>query len=265
LRTLFEIGSYQDAGSEPLLVELGADYCVLAKMDPESQQPLFARVWTFEATQIQESLKKIIDHLQSGGVSSNGAQVSLAFPETVILPESFSGKAEVLLNALYPGNLGEPRMYVDGKQYAFLVPPVAITELGQLGKLRFVPAHACMPPAEAEGNSIHTYFIDNHFRVAVYKGLQLQLVQQYSFVSPLDVVYYLLKICTEFGLSQQDTLLSVSGFITAGSALYKELHQYFLNIRFAILETFLIDGQEVPKHYFSSLYNLSACASSAAH
>jgi len=95
----------------------------------------------------------------------------------------------------------------------------------------------------------------------VKKNKQLQLAQAYSYKTPLDVVYYLLKICYEFGLDQSEVFVILSGLIDQDSAMYSELHSYFLNLYFAQPPPYSVPENEYPHHYFTSLYNLAACVS----
>ncbi|RPD51358.1 DUF3822 family protein [Paracnuella aquatica] len=261
MKTLFESGRLSVAPSETLLMELGTEYCLLSKMDPETGAPAFARLYAFPERNLQAALESIVGLVKESAADDVHLVASLAFPQAAIVPEANGVAYPQMLQALFPGSIGRPATYVNGKTYAFHVPPAVHQVLGKhFRSVEYRPAIACVPEGDGEANSIHVFFVDHQIRVAVYKQHQLQLVQQYSFQVPLDVVYYLLKICTEFSLSQQETLVSVSGFIEAVSPLYKELHQYFLNIRFSPLQSVDIDGQPVPQYYFSSLYNLAQCA-----
>jgi hypothetical protein len=73
----------------------------------------------------------------------------------------------------------------------------------------------------------------------------------------LDVVYYLLNICQKFGLSQEATHLSLSGLIDKDSALFKDIYQYFSDISF---NEGVSLNDDYPAHYFTSIYQLAACA-----
>jgi hypothetical protein len=75
----------------------------------------------------------------------------------------------------------------------------------------------------------------------------------------MDVVYYLLKISSEFGLSVEEVPVIISGFVSEDSALYKELHQYFFKIQFAKNSKNSFGG-DFPDHFFTSVYNIAACA-----
>jgi hypothetical protein len=89
----------------------------------------------------------------------------------------------------------------------------------------------------------------------------VQLAQVYAYKTPLDVVYFLLKICYEFALDQSEVFLILSGLIDQDSAMYAELYNYFLNLHFAQAPLFSLPENDYPHHYFTSLYNLAACVS----
>jgi hypothetical protein len=107
-------------------------------------------------------------------------------------------------------------------------------------------------------------FKTDEFTVVVSGKSKLMLAQTWSYSSPEDVLYYLLKICRQFGLSQQETTVVLSGLIEKDSAVYRELYKYFVCLEFDILHGHvkLADAlAEYPAHYFSTLSKLGACVS----
>jgi len=108
---------------------------------------------------------------------------------------------------------------------------------------------------------IDLHFSTRQFRVLVRKNSTLQLVQTYEYRIPLDVVYYLLKICEELQLDQSKLFLVISGLVDKDSALYAELYNYFLNIQFAPAPGISVPDHGHPHYYFTSLYNLATCGS----
>lgn len=262
MRTLFETGSLSDAGNAPLLMELGTEYCLLSQLDATTQEPRFARLWQFAPDTQEASLQQVMETVDAAGIARNKVRVALAIPQTSLLPAQFNGKADLLLEALFPGQGSEARVYSNGHHYVFVVPRHLNALLhDKFNEVLFVPALACLAPHGSSGPSIQAFFINGEVRVSVHSDEQLLLQQQYAYQSSMDVVYYLLKICAEFGFSQQATALTVSGFITSDSALYQELHQYFLNIRFSHPKQVSVGDSKLPQHYFSSLFNLAQCAS----
>jgi hypothetical protein len=99
--------------------------------------------------------------------------------------------------------------------------------------------------------------LTNDLSVVAGKEDKLLLAQSFPYSTPADVVYYLLKFCQQFNLSQQNVKLLLSGLIEKNSALYKELHQYFLHIEFRKASW---SNDEYPAHFFTSLNDLARCA-----
>jgi hypothetical protein len=106
-------------------------------------------------------------------------------------------------------------------------------------------------------------FRNNDFVVLASKGNRLLMAQTFSYTTFDDVLYYLVKVCTEFGFSQQQVKIAVTGLIEKESNLYRELVQYFLNIRFREPSWVLPVKEEdnYPSHFFTSLNDLALCES----
>ena len=98
------------------------------------------------------------------------------------------------------------------------------------------------------------------FMVVAAANNKLLLTQTFAYSTPEDVLYYLLKICQQFDLSQQAVHLSLSGLIDKQSVLYKELYQYFIHIEFRQPSWGSADS-DYPAHFFTSLNDLARCAS----
>ena len=106
-------------------------------------------------------------------------------------------------------------------------------------------------------------FRKDDFTVLAAGNNKILLTQTFLYLTPDDVLYYLLKICQQFGLSQQEVHISLSGLVDQQSALYRELYQYFLNVEFRNAEWIIPASvnNESPLHFFTSLNDLSRCAS----
>ena len=105
-------------------------------------------------------------------------------------------------------------------------------------------------------------FKTDEFSVVILKNSKLLLAKTYSYTSPEDVLYYLLKCCRQLNLSQQTVKISLAGLIEKDSAVYRELYKYFINLEFESLsaEVKLSEALTVhPEHYFSSISKLAAC------
>lgn len=112
------------------------------------------------------------------------------------------------------------------------------------------------------GNISRVIFYNDKFVVAFFRDRQLQLLQTFAYQTPEDVAYYLLLICRQFGITQQEMVLYISGLIDAQSALYTELLKYFAEVDYEGLpDTYGTNGllEEFPGHYFSPLLKMSLC------
>lgn len=106
----------------------------------------------------------------------------------------------------------------------------------------------------------HLYvdFRKEDFTVMAATQGKLLLAQTYSYTTPEDIVYYLLRIVQQFALSAEEVTVILSGLIDKESALYKELYQYFLQIEFRSVSW---NAGDYPAHFFSSLNDLARCES----
>ncbi len=107
-------------------------------------------------------------------------------------------------------------------------------------------------------------FKTDEFSVVAFRDNKLLLAKTFSYTSPADVLYYLLKTCQQFGLSQQTVKLSLSGLIEKDSSIYRELYKYFIHPEFETLRGDIKLAEELkihPEHYYSSISKLAACVS----
>jgi hypothetical protein len=107
-------------------------------------------------------------------------------------------------------------------------------------------------------------FRTDEFSFIVFKNGSLQLMQTFSYATPEDVLYYLLKICNQFDISQQEVKISLSGLIEMDSAVYRELYKYFIQLDFETIPDSISISHalnEYPHHYYSSICKLAKCVS----
>lgn len=95
--------------------------------------------------------------------------------------------------------------------------------------------------------------------VAVRSG-RLLLARSFAYSTPEDVIYYLLRTCNQFTLSQDEVNLEISGLVDRQSSLYKELYQYFSQIHFRE-NGWEANDTTFPSHFFTSLNDLAQCVS----
>jgi hypothetical protein len=105
-------------------------------------------------------------------------------------------------------------------------------------------------------------FKQDEISVIILNESKLLLAQTFSYTTPEDVLYYLLKCCQQLGLSQQQVKVYLSGLIEKDSAIYRELYKYFIDLEFETLRNDIKLAEELkvhPEHYFSSISKLASC------
>lgn len=260
----FETGSF--SGKEPavLLLEPGETYCMVSIINLQNKMIEGVRVYTYELANADESVAEILRNISDQ--SFERVVVSPAFAEALLVPRKLYNPPSSLLNITYPSNhmhhlhdvIAEWQCVND-----YAIPSALYQQIAE----RFPNAvfmHSYTPLLKIFNGfsgdyQVMVHFMYSQFRVVVKKEQQVHLVQTYSYASPMDVVYYLLKITSEFSLPADETEIIISGFIDENSSLYKELHHYFINLHFAVASTLTLPDGEHPNHFFTSIHNLAAC------
>jgi hypothetical protein len=261
VKTLFQLGD-QNRNVNTVLCEWGKQHCCLAGFDSGANQLSWLTYNTYNYLD-ETTIQTIIDEVKSTG----SVIVAAAFSESVFTPLGFNG--EEALQYLYnpeksvvalSDNINEWQV----KNHYVLPKTIhnAVNhKFSNVSYINFFTVALKGYNGITTGDQIAIHFSPNQFAVLVKKGGQLQLAQIYSYQTPLDVVYYLLKVIETFNLSKEETILIISGLIEESSDLFRELYQYFLNIQFLKPSIGLIDGDKYPSHFFTSISNLAACVS----
>ncbi|HEU4469849.1 MAG TPA: DUF3822 family protein [Flavisolibacter sp.] len=265
MKTIFTIGKSATA-AETLLLEIGPDYCAYALLNREQKAFEQINFVSFEELEAERQLGLLFKTIDRSAVTRT--VVCAAYAHALLVPQKQFNEDGSLLHLVYDTALGQQLHDRVGEwqlvnSYAF---PAGIDRLVRSWFPDAQYLHAYTPGLRIYNgfvapDQVDIHFTIQHFRVMVKKEGQVQLAQTYGYKTPLDVVYFLLKICYEFGLGQSSAFLIVSGLVDKDSALYQELHHYFLNIHFAQAPNYALPENEHPHYFFTSLYNLAACVS----
>lgn len=259
----FEIGS-RSIHSNVLFMEIGESYCILSFLNGADSVLDAVEVYTFERFSAEQNLREIID-LIPADKSFEKVIVAPAFSEALLMPRKLYS-SHSFLKILYnvPQEACLHDVVAEWQLVTSYAIPVSLSEIisDRFPAVSFTHVYTPflkVPSGIDAAYQLSVHFMNNQFRVLLKMHGQIHLVQTYSYASPMDVVYYLLKILTEFQLSQEEVHLLLSGFIDENSALYKELYSYFLNIHFVSANTLSLPQQDHPGHFFTSIHNLAAC------
>jgi hypothetical protein len=245
-----------------LFCEWGQGFCCIAGINHDTESVTALKYYTFEHPVKQTTVDDLLTELQNfAGLEK--MFFAFAFPEQVFIPRKLADNnfASIVYQAENVLNDHIPEWQVIN-QYS--IPDEINKGIRQkFGNAEFYHVHSATLKDFTGFDAAEQLIVNispKDFRVVVKKSGKLQLAQVYNYEASLDVVYYLLKIVTEFELNANDVLLVVSGLIEEESALYKELHQYFHNIRFANHGELKFEHPH-PQHFFSTVFNLNACVS----
>lgn len=197
-----------------------------------------------------------------------------AFAESILVPGEFmhTDSRQDILELVY-GNDSERVIRNDfmPKHYIYNVYGIPFGVLSML-QSKFPAAvhshqYSCLPDIiKASGNQLYFVFENDHITIALSKDHQLQVVQNFALLSIADLIYYLLNICKQYGVDAKELSLHVAGIVKKDTLLYDELNAHFGDIVLEHLPgNFNYDAAiaKIPSHYFSHLFSLAACVSSA--
>jgi len=267
LNTIFRLNGPEEQKGTVLLCEWGAAHCCTAWYHETNKTISHLHYTGFDELD-GATIQSIFALLTEQASSASKVVVCSAFPQAVLTPARYYRAEANLIETLYGKNftpeLTNPiNEWLVINSFAF---PKNLSDLFSMNLPHAHFMHVYTPelkiyngfPAE---DQVAIHFTPRHFRVVVKRSGQLQLAQIYFYSAPLDVVYFLLKICEEWALDKTETCMVLSGLIEVSSALYLELQNYFGNIHFAQPSGMPIEGSEHPAHFFTSISNLAACVS----
>jgi hypothetical protein len=277
LKQIFNIVKEDNAGEGERVLSLRVGekhfgFAISSKASEHASNELLRLVWyTGEQTWNHELEELYSAHPELKDIFSK-ILIAYDHPQSVLVPPaSFTGNDRLLLEMMYGINGSHSIIAQDiaGWQLKniFAVPSL----VKDWATRHFPAAHfyhnysigvRLIDNTAMEG-SLLVDFRSNDFVVVASKGNRLLMAQTFSYTTPDDVIYYLVKLCNEFGFSQQQVKISVTGLIEKESNLYRDLLQYFLNIRLREPSWLLPVKEEdnYPSHFFTSLNDLALCES----
>jgi len=254
-------------------MEIGEAECSFGIMHHASRIVYQFDYWKTEPGNEDELLKKIFEENEILNSSFYRTALSYYMPGCILIPNKFyePEQAKAWLEKIFGENSG-------------IVISEALAEW-QLYSAYKVPAktHETISRQYTTGNFWHQYsvvlknelattdsiclvvdFKSDSFSAVLIRNHSLMMAQIFSYLKAEDVLYYLLKICNQFSISQTEVHVILYGLIDKNSSVFKELHQYFLLIDFALPQNHIQLSEafkDYPPHFFTSLSRLAACVS----
>lgn len=267
MKTLFDIGTDEATTNEhTLLLEVGKAHCTTAYLNKAANSISRIKLISFDESGMESEFKELVQSLDAS--SYKAVFVCSAFPQSLLFPTKYFRQDYTALNVLY--DLPAQAYFYDRIEEWQMVNAYAIPELIYDTLTETFPdvtfMHCYTPVIKVYNgfvadHQLSVHFTESHFRVLLKKEMMVHLAQTYAYQTPMDVVYYLLKICHEFALSQQDIFVILSGLVERDSILFSELRQYFTQLHFARPPEVALPQSPHPHYFFTSLYNFAACVS----
>lgn len=192
------------------------------------------------------------------------------YPASVLVPHEYLNESvyKPMLELVY-GDATETMIQVDFMYRHHLHNVYAVPKEIEQAAMRFFPyasqshLYSLLPAViTGWGNHLYCIFHSSHLTVMLIKERKLQFIQGYAYKVPVDVTYHLLNLCKNFDVDPAEVNVHLNGLIDKSSALYDELHKYFLHLQFGTLPKKYEYPEQVnnyPEHFFSHLFQVSAC------
>ena|SRR5689334_3099984 len=275
MKPVFKIGQSEDMNTSQanLLMEIGETHCCFAIANHADRMMIQSVYYAAEENDRDDLLKKVLEVHPELGRSFRQTVIGYYMRENILIPSKLYHFEETkkLLQALYEKeqNTTISESVAEWQLYNAYNVPVYLHELLSrnfaTGNFWHVYSVTLKNRIEQqEGSKLIIDFKTDSFSVVVIKNNTILLAQIFAYSKPADILYWLLKVCRELSLDQNEARLLISGLIDRRSAVYKDLEQYFLNIEFASIANgvrLANPFHEYPVHFFSSLYKLAACVS----
>jgi len=281
-KILFDIDSSRVSSTDwlknKLVLELSEQHFHYVVTDSKDEL-VKLKYYRLDATnqhELTETLEQIMNHEPCFKESLKDVVVIYHFPENILVPEIYFSSVhnepmmELVNGDLKKGTILSERIQGQEIYNVFRVP----TSIHKLLQQKFtngkywhyysLHAEAIHKAHDTLKDSLWVSFYTHHMIVVAFAEQQLQLIQSFEYQHAEDAAYYLLSVCTQYGLSPLEIPLHVEGMIDRDSAMFRELEKYFQTIETMELNSIAeTDGalRDFPSHFFSPLLKLLPCVS----
>jgi len=275
MKQVYKIGNSDDLNSSQavLLIEVAETHCCFAIIDYANFMMVQCCYYSLEKKDHGELLRTVIDEHAELRQPFRHTVVSYYTPESILVPSKLYKyeESQNLMHSVY--DRGQNTVVSESVaewqiHNVYYVPSVTHGMLSRkFATGNFWHAHSIVlknPVDQNEGGNLLVDFKTESFSLVAIRNNSLLLAEIFPYNKATDVLYWLLKASQQFSLSQNEVELTLSGLIDKQSAVFKELYQYFVNIRFASVENDIQlsrDFEDYPAHFFSSFYKLATCVS----
>ncbi len=276
MKTAFEINGEEPAAADThALLEVG-EYGMSAlrfRKEPFSIDAISTYNFPEDSHgTISEKFRKIIS--DNAFASQANVHVFFNFREALLIPDEFmrGDTYAAQLNLVYGISPGDDNAYDEfvinpGSEQpqklfcVYRIPGGLVSVVKEISLNR--PMHSTSVQIQPKApTALHCTIFYNTIKIFLYVNNQLQLVNQYTYKTPADVVYHLLNACDKHEVSPSEIDVFLDGMIDVDSSLYQEIYKYFLHVYFNVIadDVVLSSGiKEHPLHFITHLTALARC------
>ncbi len=271
MKTVYNIPlTPSEASGANLLIEIGSAGLSLCWTTHHPTTVKGVCIYTFDENEpIMGAVKDILNSTKVNDLKYESVTISYNFKESLLVPANYYKPAlhEEMLSLVY-GHLMNVTIKADEINAKNIYNVYSIpTEIDLLLEETFplsnrFHSNSKQIQSSDKNNTLFCSIFYDSIKVILFKNEGLEIVQQYKFNTPENVVYHLLNICQQHNVTVEEITLAISGMITEDSQLYKQLYNYFINIEFdKIPDSISIDEkmQFLPSHFLRHLTILASC------
>ncbi len=263
-----------------LLVLIGAGTFSYAVMLPMSRKFLALKSYSYQPKTVALADLEMIEHIFDADklLFTAFKQVLLAFdsPDNTLVPEAHYQPQlkKDYLRTVLPEKLHEA-VLTDTLADLGMVNVFAVDK-DMLGFLRkefstdqVIHAHSALLKAyQADPDTRHpegVAYIEvaaQQFTLTIYASGKLQMQQQYTYRSGLDIVYYIVNSLRQLGFAEQQARIKLGGALTQDSQVYQELNRFLPRLEWVHKPDgylYIPKMNELPAHHFHNLFALALC------
>ncbi|MCR6720617.1 MAG: DUF3822 family protein [Chitinophagaceae bacterium] len=270
MKKVFSISSSPVSGNDRLVVRLGNYHFSFAVADNNANELRQLAYYTNADILDEASLTEVFQQEELLRRSFDDVRIAFDYPYAILVPAvhatAFPVAAALELQFGPRGSSTIETERVSSWQLnnQFAVPAGVMqwirTHFPKVKITHGYTADLCRIESTDFEGGVALDFRSEEFTLLASRGNKLLLTQTYTYESPADVIYYLLRVIQQFGFSQEEVRLSLSGLIEKESSLYRELYQYFIHLRFREAEWQVNrEDENLPAHFFTSLFDLAKC------
>jgi hypothetical protein len=263
LKQIFQISYTGKEIIQPVLaIQIGEKHCAFAITENSSGELKALNYYTAEQMD-EAALSSILSSNIELHQSFYRVLIGYQYPQALLIPsphfdhENSSSVLKAMLGTSSSATIISESLPQWQLHLVYAVP----AKIYQLLNLKFASAKywhqhgLAIKNSGLTGTRAYVEFRQADFSVVLLNENRLLFAGSFQYSTPADVVYVLLKLTHSYNLSQQENQLFLSGLIDKNSALYSEIYQYFLHVKFrdAGWQT------QYPAHYFTTVNDLAQC------